>query len=76
MMSFKIPTFFNIIDDDVNEVQQSFAIIAEIIDVPEDISCFQRAIGEQICQGRRGATAIIITDNDREFQQHFFFLSA
>ena len=67
-MSFQIPTFFNITDDDINEVQQSFAIIADIIDVPENISCFQRAIGESICQGRRGATAIRITDNDRELQ--------
>ena len=71
-MSFEIPKFFTIDDDDINEVQQTFAIIADIIDVPEDISCFQRAIGEQICQGRRGATAIRITDNDRELQQHFF----
>ena len=65
-MSYEIQTFFTIDDDDVNEDQQSFAIIAEIIDVPEDISCFQRAIGERICQGRRGATAIRIMDNDRE----------
>ena len=67
-MSFEIQTFFNIIDDDINEVQQSFAIIAEIIDVPENIRCFQHAIGESICQGRRGATAIRITDNDRELR--------
>ena len=67
-MSFEIQTFFNITDDDINEVQQSFAIIADIIDVPENISCFQRAIGESQCQGRRGATAIRITDNDRELR--------
>ena len=67
-MSFEIPTFFNITDDDINEVQQSFAIIADIINVPENISCFQRAIGENICQGRRGATAMRIMDNDRELQ--------
>ena len=65
-MSFEIPKFFTIDDDDINELQQSFAIIAEIVDVPENISCFQRAIGEIICQGRRGATAIRIIDNDRE----------
>ena len=67
-MSFEIPKYFTIIDDDINEVQQTFAIIAEIIDVPENISCFQHAIGESICQGRHGATAIRITDNDRELQ--------
>ena len=65
-MSFEIPKIFTIDDDDINELQQSFAIIAEIINVPENISCFQRAIGESICQGRRGATAIRIIDNDRE----------
>ena len=67
-MSFEIQTFFNITDDDVNEVQQSFAIIVDIIDVPKNISCFQRAIGESKCQGRCGATAIRITDNDRELR--------
>ena len=67
-MSFEIQTFFNITDDDINEVQQTFAIIADIIDVPENISCFQYTIGESICQGRLGATTIRITDNDRELQ--------
>ena len=67
-MSFEIPNFFAINDDDISEVQQTFAIIADIIDVPENISCFQRATGESICQGRRGATAIRITDNDCELQ--------
>ena len=71
-MSFEIQKIFNITDDNVNEVQQSFAIIAEIIDVPGHISCFQRAIGESQCQGRRGATAIRITDNDRELQNTIF----
>ena len=66
-MSFEIQTFFNITDDDVNEVQQSFAIIADIIDVPENISCFQHPFGTA-CHGRHGATLIRITDNDRELQ--------
>ena len=67
-MSFEIQTFFSITDDDINEIQQSFAIIADIIDVPENISCFQHAIGESICQRRRAATAIRIIDNDRELR--------
>ena len=66
-MSFEIQKFFTIADDDINEVQQTFAIIADIIDVPENISCFMHAIGYS-CYGRRGATAIRITDNDRELQ--------
>ena len=68
MMSYEIPIFFNIIDDDINEVQESFALIAKIVDIPENKSCFQRAIGESICQGESGATAIRITDNDRELR--------
>ena len=67
-MLFEIQIFFTIADDDINEVQQTFAIIADIIDVPENISCFQSTIGESICQGRRGATTIRITDNDRELR--------
>ena len=64
----EIPTFFTIDDDDINEVQQTFAIIADFVDVPENIRCFKHAIGESLCQGRRGATAIRITDNDRELR--------
>ena len=41
--------------------------MAEILDVPEDISCFQTAPGTVPCFGTRGATEIRITDSDREF---------
>ena len=65
--TYDIPQFFSIVDDDVDEVDQSFAIVAEIgPDVPEGVSCFQFSAGETECQGRRGATEIIITDNDRK----------
>ena len=60
-------TFFTINDDNVDEDEQSFAIVAEILDVPEDISCFQTAPGTITCFGTHGATEIKITDNDREF---------
>ena len=64
---FRVPQFFTIVDDDITEVEQSFAIVAEIgPDVPENISCFQTGIGATECHGRRGATEIRITDNDRE----------
>ena len=63
--SFTIPTFFTINDDNLDEYEQSFAIVAEIgPDVPDGVSCFQNADIE--CQGRRGATEIRITDNDRK----------
>ena len=66
--TFEIPSFFTINDDNIHENEQSFAIVAEIgPDVPENISCFQTAVGETDCFGRRAATEIRITDNDRKF---------
>ena len=65
--SYTIETFFNISDDNIDEDEQSFAIVAEIgPDVPDGISCFQIAEGPTECHGRQGATEIRITDNDRE----------
>ena len=73
--TYIIEKFFTVDDDDLNEVEQSFAIIAEIgSDVPHncyvegvgltDCSCFQTEFGETQCFGRRGATRIRIIDND------------
>ncbi|CAI8013544.1 hypothetical protein GBAR_LOCUS8570 [Geodia barretti] len=63
--SYRIDQFFNISDDDIDEDEQSFAIVAEIgQDVPDGISCFQTEVGATECFGRRGATEIRITDND------------
>ena len=75
--TYTIQRFFNVVDDNINEVEQSFAIVAEIGDnVPyncfvegvglSDCSCFQTQDGETQCFGRRGATEIRITDNDRK----------
>ena len=64
---FTLSEFFTIVDDNVDEYDQSFAIVAEIgPDVPENISCFQRYVWETGCRGRRGATEIRILDNDCE----------
>ena len=65
--TFELPPYFTINDDNIDENEQSFAIVAEIgRDVPENISCFQTAVRETDCFGRRGATEIKITDNDRK----------
>ena len=65
--TFELPPYFTINDDNIDENEQSFAIVAEIgRDVPENISCFQTAVGETDCFGRRGATEKKITDNDRK----------
>ena len=64
-MTFEIPEFFSIVDDNVNEVEQRFAVVAEIgADVPDNVSCFQIGLGFRGCYGRLGATEIIIADND------------
>ena len=64
---FEVPAFFTVMDDNIDEDEQSFAIIAEIDQpVPDAVTCFQTAVGETDCFGRRGATEIRITDNDRE----------
>ena len=64
---FELPNFFQVIDDDINEIEQSFAIVAELgPDVPDRIACFQLQAGDSGCFGRRGATEIRITDNDRK----------
>ena len=67
-LTFTVPEFFRIVDDNIDEDEQSFAIVAEIgDDVPDGISCFQLGVGLTECFGRRGATEIRITDNDRMF---------
>ena len=59
-----------IIDDNINEDEQSFAVVAEILYVPENISCFQTQAGTTECHGNRGTTEIRIVDNDGK---HFIF---
>ena len=67
---FVLPNFFQVIDDDIDEVEQSFAIVAElgpdVTEVPFNFTCFQLQAGETECFGRRGVTEIRITDNDRK----------
>ena len=67
-------TFFTINEDNIDEDEQSFAIVAEILDVSEDIICFQIYPVDISClgtHGTRGATEIRIADNDREFTYTF-----
>ena len=75
--SYTIMKLFTVDDDELNEVEQSFALTAEIGDdvlsncFVEDVglsdcSCFLTQDGETECfgDGRSGATEIRITDND------------
>lgn len=69
-----LPEFFNVIDDDINEIEQSFAIVVEIgPDVPTNTACFQLNLGEGECLGRRGATDIRIIDNDRKLYKSRYY---
>ena len=55
-----------IIDDNINEDEQSFAVVAVIgDDVPLNFSCFQ-AMGQRNCYERYSVTQIRIRDNDGE----------
>ena len=56
---FLIPENFVVIDDDKSEVQQSFALVAQLgVDVPGDLACFQRWASNTECFGRSSATEI------------------
>ena len=66
-------TFF--FDDEINEIDQSFALVGELgDDVPDRFACFQRRTGDDLCFGRTGATTIKIEDNDgKALQKHLAF---
>ena len=54
-------------DDEVDEIDQSFALVGVIgNDAPDGLSCFQRRTGDPLCFGRTGGTTIKIEDNDRK----------
>lgn len=63
---------FDIVDDRIHEVEQIFALVAQLgVDV-EGIECFQLADGSGGCFGRTGATKIRIRDNDGRFFSKYF----
>ena len=65
---YTIEDSVQVFDDFIDEVEQSFALIAELgPDVSDRYACFQRKENEDTCLGRRGATRISITDNDGKF---------
>ena len=65
--SFLIPELLMAVDDNINEEEENFAVVAEIgEDVPDGVSCFLTAAGASQCNGRIGATRFRITDNDRK----------
>ena len=67
VITYQLPNNFTI-DDNVNEMEQNFALIGELgDDVRDGFAFFQRRIGEEqgCVAGKTGATVIQITDNDR-----------
>ena len=68
--TYQLPQFFSVVDDNTNEPDQLFTVVAEIgPDVPEGTSCFKVNEYDTSCFGRRGATRIIIKDNDRKLNK-------
>ena len=66
--SYDVRDFLSIVNDNVDEDEQSFAVVAEIgRDISDEISCFQTLVGQAECFGRQGATQIRIVDNDRKY---------
>lgn len=58
----------SIIDDDINELEQSFVLLAELgPEVPSDAACFRHSESTDQCNGRIGAVEIRIRDNDRMY---------
>ena len=78
--TFDVPEFFSIVDDNIDEVEQSFALVATIgpdvtptcyvedpvtmIGMITECACFQTEVGVMECHGQSGVTEIRITDND------------
>ena len=71
-----ITHLFEVIDDDIVEIEQVFVVIAMIQnDVPNGTSCFQLTSDGTRCFGRIGATLIRINDNDGKFVSEIFSTS-
>ena len=70
-VEFDIRSLVTIIDENIDEDEQSFAVVAEILDDPENISYFQIQAGMTECSGNRTAAKIRIVDNDGK---HLYFL--
>ena len=66
--TFVLPPDFEVEDDNVNEIEQYYALIGELgNDVTDRFACFQRRDRDErgCAAGRMDATTIRIFDNDR-----------
>ena len=53
-------------NDNINEIEQHFALVGELgPEIPDEFACFRVTFGEVECRGRVGVTGIRIRDNDR-----------
>ena len=65
---YRIPQFINVIDDDIVEVEQFFALVAKLgEDVLDETSCFQIDYRQTECFGRYGAVELRIIDDEGKF---------
>lgn len=66
--TFQLPQFLSVIDDNIDESDQIFALVAEVgMDVPTNLTCFKLHSADGNCHGQFGATEIIVRDNDCKF---------
>ena len=82
LQTFELPEFYSIVDDEINEAEESFALVATVGDdvsatcdvngIISECSCFQTGVE---CFGQSGATQIRISDNDRKYNIHYHLLS-
>ena len=59
----------SILDDDINEIEETFILVVKLIDVAENRACFQRQKDGE-CMGNTGGLIIKIHDNDRTLIPH------
>lgn len=61
-------TNVTILDDDINERNKRFILVARILDQATDVACFQLDKNSPCnSEGHIGGTRLIIRDNDRKY---------
>ena len=61
---FRLPRVLYMIDNDINENNESFTLVARVRNIPDDVVCFKRDAYDTHCRGGVGATLITIIDDD------------
>lgn len=69
--TFGVAAGITVREDNVDELKQSFALVALIGDsVADNVTCFKMSVGDTQCFGRAGATRIEISDQGRQVSDY------